>query len=301
MYICHSKLKALTRFLFIVNPKSGTTTKNRIVEKIRSSFNENEYTIQYTNGPRHATELASEFARKNGDTVVATGGDGTINEIAQAICDSDTKMAIIPCGSGNGLAGHLGISKEVDKAIQIIKSGHTKPMDLIRINGRICCNTTGLGFNAYVAKRFAESHARGFKTYLQIGLLDFGRYQPFACSMEHLRFNDLLTLEIANSSQLGNRAIISKYSLVSDGKAEIITLQKPNIIDVPRILTRVFAGKLHLDKNSELVSFEKATLRTDRNVELHIDGEFIMESDLFEVEVLPRQLSVYIPEKDSLH
>ena len=115
--------------LFIVNPISGKGRKERIV-----SFLQKEgCKVAFTEYAGHAEIIAREASES---VIVAVGGDGTVNEVARGVLGTDKTLGIIPCGSGDGLALHLGISRLYKKAYETIIKGNTTLIDTCQINGR---------------------------------------------------------------------------------------------------------------------------------------------------------------------
>ncbi|NTV84564.1 MAG: acylglycerol kinase family protein, partial [Bacteroidales bacterium] len=110
------------KICFIYNPISGTRKSGRFDELIRHNLDLDkfDYAIRETKSPKDATRLASVAAQESFDIVVAAGGDGTINEVVQGIGNSPLMLGIIPMGSGNGLARHLEIPLEADKAVKVL-------------------------------------------------------------------------------------------------------------------------------------------------------------------------------------
>jgi diacylglycerol kinase family enzyme len=102
-------LKAMKQLQFVINPISGGKSKARIVKLIEECFPSNTYNtaISFTERETHATQITKDALAKGVDSVIAVGGDGTINEVAQALIGTDVPLGIIPYGSGNGLARHL--------------------------------------------------------------------------------------------------------------------------------------------------------------------------------------------------
>ena len=152
--------------VFITNPKSGTSTKGEIPELIEkrldtSRFN---YSIVQTERAGHATELATNAAKEGVDIIVAVGGDGTVNEVAKAITHTSSALGIIPCGSGNGLARHLMLPMEPGRAVEIINECVIHPLDYGTINNMPVFCTCGMGFDAFISKKFAEAGKRGLIT-----------------------------------------------------------------------------------------------------------------------------------------
>ena len=103
--------------LFIVNPISGKGRKSRIITYLLKKG----YKVVCTEYAGHAEKIAREAYEK---IIVAVGGDGTVNEVARGILGSDKALGIIPCGSGDGLALHLGISRHYRTALKSIENAH---------------------------------------------------------------------------------------------------------------------------------------------------------------------------------
>src|SRR5687768_2497410 len=109
-----------------------------------------EFGLAYAEGPGHATTLASEALGSGFRKIVAVGGDGTVNEVAQTLVHSPAAMGIIPKGSGNGLARHLGIPVQIDQALNSVFTSIVVAMDTFRINGKLSLNVSGIVFDGYV-------------------------------------------------------------------------------------------------------------------------------------------------------
>ena len=147
---------------FIINPKSGTQSKEQILHLLDEKLDKAKYVqeVIYTEYAGHAVEIAAQKAKENVHAVVAIGGDGTINEIARSLVHTKTALGIIPCGSGNGLARHLQISMEPKKAIEIINEGIIDVIDYGKINEVPFFCTCGVGFDAFVSLKFAKAGRR---------------------------------------------------------------------------------------------------------------------------------------------
>jgi diacylglycerol kinase family enzyme len=95
---------------FIINPNSGVRKKEALIDQLKSDLDPNtDYGLSFTERPAHATELAEEAVKNGADAVIAVGGDGSVNEVGKALINKDVALGIIPSGSGNGFARHLGI------------------------------------------------------------------------------------------------------------------------------------------------------------------------------------------------
>ena len=151
------------KIVFVVNPISGTQGKKAILKCVEERIDRSiyEYQIVETQYAGHATQIAAEAAKEGVHIVVAIGGDGTINEIARSLIHTDTALGIIPCGSGNGLARHLRIPMDYKAAIDILNKGYQICIDYGKINDIPFFCTCGVGFDAFVSLKFADSGKRG--------------------------------------------------------------------------------------------------------------------------------------------
>ena len=157
--------------IFIINPISGNGRKNAIIAYLEK----NGHKVIRTEYAGHAEIIARET---EAETVVAVGGDGTVNEVARGIAGTSKTLGIIPCGSGDGLALHLGISRNYRTALKTIMAGKTVPMDAATVNGRPFFSVCGIGFDAVVSERFAKSGKRGLLSYIEQGLKTWREYTP---------------------------------------------------------------------------------------------------------------------------
>ena len=170
----------MKKVVFIINPISGTANKAGIPQLIENKLDKSlfEYNIAETEYPGHATEIAKQAAKDGVDIVVATGGDGTVNEVGRSLIDTETAMGIIPCGSGNGLARHLMLPMGIGKAIDIINECEIHALDYGLINGIPFFCTCGMGFDAFISMKFAEAGKRGPITYVENVLKEGLKYKP---------------------------------------------------------------------------------------------------------------------------
>lgn len=277
-------------FIFIINPISGTNRSISYKEILQREFNDYSFEIYFTDRPGHATEIAQKYIDNIQNNIIGVGGDGTINEIAQAVVSQKAKMGIIPTGSGNGFARHLIHSVSIEECISIIKNNRYATCDTLLINNHLCCNTCGIGLSAYVSKIFSEVKVRGLATYVKLGLREFSQFPVFDLIVNGNTYSNQLLLEICNSSQLGNNAFISPDSSVQDGIAELVFLQKPSLLQVPKLIFDVFNRRF---KNNKLTRHELGSefiIELPFENYLHIDGEYKGLVRNIEIKVIPNSL-----------
>lgn len=287
------------RILFIMNPISGTQKKEDIPNKIESLLDKEryDYKIKMTEFAGHAAEIAEAATKEGYDIVVAVGGDGTVNEVARSLTHSKTALGIIPCGSGNGLARHLNIPMDVEKAIQLINLGHIEKLDFGIINDMPFFCTCGMGFDAFVSMKFAEAGKRGPITYVENVLKEGLKYKPETYEVEDetgkKKYNAFL-IACANASQYGNNAYIAPHASMSDGLMDVIIMEPFTVLEAPQISIDMFNKTL--DKNSKIKTFRCKKLHIKRTTPgvIHYDGDPIMTGEDIDVQIQERGISIVI-------
>ena len=274
--------------LFIINPISGKGKKAKIVQRLLAKG----YKVVYTEYAGHAEVLAREATD---DIVVAVGGDGTVNEVARGIVGTEKILGIIPCGSGDGLARHLGLSHNIRKAMQTIEQGECKRMDTAEINGRPFFSVCGVGFDAVVSERFAKSGKRGVANYIKLGLNTWRNYSPEHYTItidgeEHQ--TDSLLITIGNSNQWGNNAKIAPLASCFDGLLEVTTVEKFSFWELPLMAFRLMTGTLH--KSRKIACYRGKDIYINRAAEgvAHADGDWFIDSERLHIKILPSALKV---------
>ena len=162
----------------------------------------------------HARELAQSAARRGARMVVAWGGDGTVNEVASSLAGSDTVLAVVPSGSGNGLARELNLPLDPRLAFDVAMAGVDRRIDLGSLDGRIFVNVAGVGLDARVAQRFAEigRDRRGLARYVRAAVREVAFFRPDDLTIEvDGRRHDVrpLMIAFANGRQYGNGATVA--------------------------------------------------------------------------------------------
>ena len=197
---------------FIINPISGTG-KQKGIEKHISKYI-NNYDIFYTKKRGDASIISEQAVKQSFDAVIAVGGDGTLNECLKSLINTKTALGVIPCGSGNGFANHIGMSKNIKDSIKQLKKSRITNIDSCIANGQSFINVAGIGFDAHIAKLFSKSNKRGFFKYVKIILKEL-TYTPQEYSIIYNgteRKVEAYMISFANASQYGNNAKIFKIS-----------------------------------------------------------------------------------------
>ena len=289
---------------FIINPVSGTTKKKNIPKLIEefSAHSAIEIAIRFTEYAGHAKEIAAELSLNGNTEIIAVGGDGTINEVVNGIGDSGAIMGIIPSGSGNGLARHIGIPMRAKKALELIKVGYTKSIDLMNINGELSANVSGIGFDAIVAHKFQDSKNRGLLSYAQISMQEFFKYEPqtYDITVDGKKYQyEAFLVSIANSSQFGNNAFIAPKASLTDGLIDVCILKPFPIVATAIVFERVMAKTINNSKFMDTIQGKKISLK-NKTKKYHLDGDPRESDGTIDIEIMPSILKLIVPEEKNI-
>ena len=294
----------MKKVVFIMNPISGTASKANIPNLIEKTLDKGkfDYELRLTERAGHAAEIAAEAKEGGADIVVAIGGDGTVNEVARVLVDSETALGIIPCGSGNGLARHLMLPMNAKKSIEIINRAEIHDLDYGIINGHPFFCTCGMGFDAFVSQKFAVAGRRGPITYVENVLREGLKYKPETYEIQDetgtTRAKAFL-ISCANASQYGNNAYIAPQASMSDGLLDVIIMEPFDMLDAPQISIDMFNKTL--DKNSKIKTFKCQHLHIHRKQPgvIHFDGDPVMAEADVDIELKPKGIRVVVnPDAD---
>jgi YegS/Rv2252/BmrU family lipid kinase len=284
----------------LINPIAGHGLGARINSFIDKSGIQDHYKVEIktTEYPRHAYELAKAAVNENIDVVAAVGGDGTVNEVASALFESNTSLAIIPVGSGNGLARHIGMSLDPITCLKQISTAKFDKIDSLFINNRFALNVSGFGFDGYVAWLFNKSAKRGITTYTKIGLQEYLKYPSINFTIDvndEIIQKDAHMIVIANASQFGNAAIIAPKADLQDKMLDLIIVSRPGILELPSMMYNLFTGNLKENNYIKMIKCESFTATSDRPIHLHIDGEGNEPLSSISVKIAPNSLRILLP------
>lgn len=300
---CISSLEAKKMVTFIVNPVSGTGKQKKIEKEIRRSLNlkEFDYEILYTKRPHHGTELSAMAAKKGSHIIVAVGGDGSVNEVAQGMIGSGSALAIIPTGSGNGFARHFKIPTDTAKAIEVINGMNEKWIDTVKMNDKSYLGVAGIGFDADVSRAFANLDIRGPASYLFVVLSELPLYKPqdydLVIDGKPLHKKAFLIC-FANTNQYGNNAFIAPHAKIDDGFLDVIIWKAFPPHAAPKLVHDLFTKSLNDSKYTETYRCQEVILKSPLHT-LHMDGEPMEAKGDVYIRILPSSLKIITPSPGS--
>lgn len=281
---------------FIINPISGVGKKGDLPDIIESNLDHSKfvYDIAITEYRKHAKEIAYEASLEGIDIVCAVGGDGSVHEVGTALIGTQTKLAILPCGSGNGLARHLGISMDLGEAVKCINKDNFLRMDTVIVNDKPFLGIGGYGFDAVIARKFDKYHKRGFWSYVKLVTKEFMHYNPVNVTVDvngEVKSMPVVLCTVANASEFGNGFVVSPTSDITDGKIELCILKPFSFWHAPGVVYRFFKRTSHKSRFAEVISFEKARISLSERI-AHYDGEPFDVREELNVQVIPSSLNI---------
>lgn len=287
----------LRNILLVVNPISGDSDKNTIVEKIRTSLpKEVEMTLYKTTGKKDRKKIAKLIRAQPLDRILVVGGDGTVKLVTEAMDDKKISMGIIPAGSANGLANDLDLPLTLEEAIATALGKNTKEMDAIRINDQLGIHISDFGLNAELIKNYEESGFRGKLGYAinSISAL-YNSEMPYTFSIEangKTTEHKAIMVAIANSRKFGTGAVVNPSGKIDDGQFEVLIFKKFDIMEILNTLR----GEQEMSPDfMETITTTKAIIKTPFPIDFQIDGEYCDTMKKITAEIIPKKLRIAVP------
>ena len=291
-----------SKVFFIINKYSGKAFQSSIEGRIIDACAnlKLECTIEYTQHKGHATELAHAAVTDGFPRVFVMGGDGTVNEVAQALVHTPVAMGILPKGSGNGLARHLQIPLKTPLALKLLDASKIIEMDTLMVNDKLSVNVSGIGFDAHVASKFGTNGKRGLMGYANLVMKEFRGFKEFefrsTIGGEQSERKSFI-IALANSSQFGNNARVAPLASVCDGEMEVCFIKKVPLVQALGFTAKMFTGKIAKSSFVEMIKTTHFVAEFSTPVAYHIDGESHAPISKIEVRIQPRSLKMIVPEK----
>ena len=284
---------------FIVNPISGKSRRNDLPEQVERILNADrfEHDIKVSEYAGHARVLTQEAIDLGYEIIAAVGGDGTINEVGTALIGTDIALAVIPCGSGNGLSRCLNIPLDLVKALELINRRATCLIDTVTVNDVPFISIGGTGYDAQVADDYAHDTRHGFNTYLHYILKNYFTLgeQEYTLQLADRSFTTkAFFISFANSNQMGYDVPISPKASLWDGKVDLCIVRKPNPLELP--IVGSFFLSSHMDKSPkvDILQVPEATIIRPEATVVNIDGESKQFEKDLHIKVNPLSLHVIV-------
>ena len=301
-----------TKTLIIVNPISGIGRQKRIETLLKQNLNHDlfDYEVRYTEHIHHGTEIAREAANRGYDCVVACGGDGSVNDVVQGLRGSDTRLGIIPCGSGNALAHTLKLPMQPWLAIRVLNQQYELTIDSILISGEgsdkteyVCVSAAGIGFDAHVSRLMQAAKTRGLTGYTNIVLRAYNNYHESDYTL-HLNGRTLVRnawlIALQNSDRIGYNMPVSPTARLDDGIIDISIIDKVPIDHVAITAPLAMTNHLQLSQHVEMFRTREVTVEGNLDKWVDIDGEGINIGRTVHFVNQPQSVKVYARDLNQL-
>ena len=286
------------RLLLIINPVSGTSDKTHLAAKIKERLTHDGFIVEtaFTCCRGDATRLAKQGVDAGFDGILACGGDGTVNETARALCDTDVALGIIPAGSGNGLARHLDLPIDPMMSLDVIAERSIVPCAYATVNGQCFFCTFGVGFDAAVSHRFAKLPKRGMMSYVQSAFSEFVHFNPqtYTVSANGVTLTEKAFLvAVCNASQYGNNAYIAPEASITDGLLDITVVHSGNPLSAAVLGFDLMTG--YINRNTLIQTFRApaAVIYREHGGEAHLDGEPVILPEILDFRCHHRALKIF--------
>lgn len=285
-----------TKYAFVINPNAGVKKKLNIEKFIESNFPKSlSYDIIIWEDADDITPISKQIQQNQYQFVIACGGDGTVNMVAALLVHTQIALGILPLGSGNGLARSNGIPMNLLKALDVIVKGQTKVIDSGTINTHPFFCTAGIGFDALIAHKFAESTKRGFITYFKTSVSEFFKYKPLTYAInvdEKIIKTSAFLITVANAGQWGNDVYIAPAAKLNDGLFHISILKPFPLMTLPFFGVKLFSKKADTFKYLESIIGKKVEIEFDHQLPAHYDGEPLVANGKISIEMFPLSLRI---------
>lgn len=289
--------------LFIVNPASGTGRQKNIETVIKEYLDHDlfDYSVRFTEHIHHGTKLAREAADQGYDCVVAVGGDGSVNDVAQGLKDTGVHMGIIPCGSGNGLARTLKIPLRPALAVKTLNKLQSQTIDSIVINDRyLSVNAAGVGFDAHIARLLKAAKKRGFQAYASLFFREYASYENsnYRLTIDgRTLYRKAWFIAIANGRQYGYNLSVAPKAQIADGLLDITIIDKVPIEHIAITAPMAFMNLLDHSQHAEMFRAKEVHLEGNLDKWVNIDGEGENIGKELHFVVHPQSVKIYTNNK----
>lgn len=295
----------MTRAIVVINPLSGRGRYDNQVQAHAALARDVlgaagiDADVLPTMAAGDARRFAEDAVRTGHDLVVAWGGDGTINEAASALVGCQVPLAIIPAGSGNGLAADLNVPFDPHLALQVAAHGRTMVIDAGQVGEAYFFNIAGVGIDAVIAARFADRglRKRGPIGYLKLTSTELMRFRAkrYDITIDGVPgSHDAMLVAIANGRQYGNRALIAPGARLDDGLLEVVIVEPLSMWGIASRLPALFRGTLQPGPGITMKAARSLTIRTEGDIPYHLDGEPRVGRDELVIQTHPAALRVRV-------
>jgi diacylglycerol kinase (ATP) len=291
----------------ILNPWAGRGRGARLAPAVRAAFQAHGGAeVLETRAAGDEARLVGEALARGATTIVAVGGDGTWSNVAQAVLASgaSVRMAFVPAGTGSDLAKTIGLPpNDVEACARIAAEGHTRRLDVGRVEERHFLNIVGFGLDIAVLEHsWRVNWLRGNLVYLYCALRQMFAYSGFPLEIRAddaaARSHELLMLIVANARIFGGGFQIAPHADPFDGRLEVVGFRNVGALRRLALMRLLLTGRHMREPEVVRESVRRLVLRFAAPPAYETDGEWNQaRSSEITIEVLPGALEVLVPER----
>lgn len=285
----------MPRRLVIMNPAARGEKAIRVTERIRQLAKHDS--ILFTSGPREARAIALDATlRGEFDVIVAAGGDGTINEVANGIAGSTVQLGILPAGTMNVFAAELGLPKNLDDAWKVICEGHTREIDLPRAGENYFVQMGGIGLDAQIVEETSREVRKTFGPLsYAVSMAQIAARTPPIIQIETPERSEVGSFVlVGNGRYYGGPFVFFRDAAIDDGKLDVMVFKNLSYLDIFRYLQAIIFQN-HYDLH-DVEYFQTTSLKatSEERLPVEVDGELIGRLPM-EFGFSERKLRVLVP------
>ncbi len=302
----------MEKLTLIVNPAAGKGAGRKLQQRLLAELRRRnmQHDVRVTGGPGDAMALARSAVSS---VVVAVGGDGTVNEVANGLLGSSKVLAVIPTGSGNDFIKSIGVPHAVNEAVDCLSAGTVAKVDVGTVrctersassnsSHRCFVNGVGVGFDAAVAARTSEiTYLRGTALYVMAVFQTLGKYRAplFDIAVdEHRQRTRNLLVAIGNGRCAGGGFYLTPDAEVSDGLLDVSLIDDLPLHKILRLMPKMMRANHHDLEGVNSMRGKNISLSAETPFFVHADGEVIGRSvTQVDIEIRPQELEVIVGEK----
>ena len=287
---------------FIVKPLGGYKLK-QLRKSLEKTFDNKKDSFYIFSSMKkgHSIALTEKAIDEKADVVVACGGDGTINEVAQGLVETQIPLGIIPLGSGNGIARHFKIPLEISKSVQVIKKNKLAKMDVGVVNGHYFFGNMGCALESHFIRSYQKNERHGIWAYVIAffdALISFKHQKIQVEYLDNVREISPFILLVSNANQQGYDFSLTPQAQSDDGLLDLFWMEKSNVFNKIKFFLYALLKRKLMGKRFDLISLStlKIRLLDQDDFCVQIDGENLpIFSNYIEIKVLPKKLNVIVP------
>ena len=287
----------MTDTIVILNPAAGTAEilrdwRERLEPIVRGC------PIRVTSHPGEAEALARRAVEEGFARIVAAGGDGTVNHVANGIANSDAALGLLPIGTINVFAMELGLpSHNLELCWEIVGDADVRLVDLPSANGKYFVQLAGIGLDAQVVKETSLALKRSFGplSYL-ISAAQIAARQPprLFVESENASVEEGSFVLIGNGRLYGGPFPFFKHAIIDDGLFDVVVFKRLGYLEIIKYLQDVvFSSDIRVP---EVEYFQTRRLRitSEQDVPVEVDGELAGNCPV-DFHIQPKALRVLAP------